>query len=194
MNEHVAVWPRLWLAAVVVAVATLSTLSARADEDAQIRRGFEIVGEIFPRGIRDLNLVGKDRELVGLGSYVVNTTGCNDCHTYPNWAPGGNPFAHEPKQINTAGYLAGGRPFVPPGVVSANITPDKPGPKGRPAGLTRDQFLQVMRTGHDPDDPSGQLLQVMPWPLYQWKTNLELLAMYEYLSAIPSVGWPKPGS
>jgi hypothetical protein len=51
-----------------------------------------------------------------------------------------------------------------------------------------------MRTGHDPDDPKDQLLQVMPWPLYQWKTDLELRAMYEYLSAIPSVGWPKPGS
>jgi hypothetical protein len=27
----------------------------------------------------------------------------------------------------------------------------------------------------------------MPWPLYQWKTDRELTAMYEYLRVIPSL-------
>ena len=81
----------------------------------------------------------------------------------------------EPEQINTKGYLAGGRDF---GVaVSANITPDG---AGKPAGLTLAQFLHVMRTGEDPDR-SGRLLQIMPWPLYQWKTDRDLTAIYEYL-------------
>jgi hypothetical protein len=43
-----------------------------------------------------------------------------------------------------------------------------------------------MRKGHDPRDPPDDVLQVMPWPLYRWKTDLELTAMYEYLRAIPS--------
>ena len=40
-----------------------------------------------------LNLQGKDLALVGLGSYIVNGQGgCNDCHTNPPYAEGGNPF------------------------------------------------------------------------------------------------------
>jgi hypothetical protein len=164
----------------------LITSAARADDENQIRRGFEIAPV-------PLNLWGKNRMLVGLGSYLVNTTGCNDCHTHPNWATGGNPFLGQAEQINTAQYLAGGRVFTTPAgtFVSANITPDH---AGRPAGLTLAGFFSVMRTGHDPDDPPGDLLQVMPWPLYRWKTDRDLIAMYEYLRAIPSLpDNPVPG-
>ena len=78
-----------------------------------------------------LNLAGLDRDLVGLGSYLVNAAGgCNDCHTNPPFAPGGDPFAGQPKRINVARYLAGGTPFGN-GIVSRNITPDR---KGLPAG------------------------------------------------------------
>jgi hypothetical protein len=189
MEEHVAVWPHVWLMAAVVTATMLSISSARADrtdEDAQIiRRGYEIIDEIFPRGKKDLNLAGKDRELVGLGSYYVNTNGCNDCHTYPNWAAGHNPFNGEPQQVNTDRYLAGGRPFGSDSygpIVSANLTPDL---SEKPAGLNWWEFRNVMRTGHDPH-VDGRLLQVMPWPIYRWKTDPELRAMYEYLRAIPS--------
>ena len=93
----------------------------------------------------------------------------------------------QPKQINTAVYLSGGRQFLKSDgtvlVTSANITPDKW--TGRPAGLTLAGFLEVMQTGHDPKD--GDILQVMPWPLYQWKTGRDLTAMYEYLRVIPSL-------
>ena len=47
------------------------------------------------------------------GSYIVNTGGCNDCHTNPEFAPGGNPFLGEPEQINVDRFLAGGREFGP---------------------------------------------------------------------------------
>ncbi|HJZ68208.1 MAG TPA: hypothetical protein VKF81_08815, partial [Blastocatellia bacterium] len=53
-----------------------------------------------------------------------------------------------------ANYLAGGVHFGP--FVSANLTPD---PSDKPARLTFDQFLHVLRTGDDPDHP-GFLLQV----------------------------------
>ena len=85
--------------------------------------------------------------------------------------------------------MAGGRPFGPDPfdpniqIVSANITPDK---NGRPAGLTLADFLDVMHTGNDPDDPTRKL-KVMPWPLYRWKTDRDLIAIYEYLRAIPSI-------
>jgi hypothetical protein len=165
----------------LVAVCT----AARADE-SQIKRGFEIV----PAGVQ-LNLAGKNRALVGLGSYLVNTTGCNDCHTHPAYAPGGNPFAGQPELINAGQYLAGGRTFPPSPFVSANITPDF---AGRPAGLTLQQFIQTLRTGHDPNDPPREILQIMPWPVFGKKTDRDLTAIYEYLSAIPSLpDNPNPG-
>lgn len=82
--------------------------------------------------------------------------------------------------INAARYLAGGTQFD--SVLFANITPDC---SGLPAGLTSDRFVELVRTGVDPED--GQLLQVMPWPIYRNLEDLELRAIYEYLSAIPHV-------
>ena len=195
MEMPIVARPGMWIA--VVAVATMLQVPAgRADEIGQILRSYEIIFEIFPKKTK-LNFAGKDWALVGLGSYLVNSTGCNDCHTHPNWTMTGNPYNGQQEQINTAEYMAGGRQFGPDPVdghivYSANITPDG---KGKPAGLTLAQFLQVMRTGHDPyPDYPGRLLQVMPWPLYQWKTDLELTSMYEYLRAIPSLpDNPNPG-
>lgn len=127
------------------------------------------------------------RDTVGYGSYIVNAQGgCNDCHTAPPYAPGGNPFAGEPEQINAERYLGGGTPFGP-GIVSANITPDA---NGRPAGLTYLQFReQVMRRGQDPHEP-GEILQVMPWPVYGKMASCDLLAIYEFLKAVPRVRNP----
>ena len=85
------------------------------------------------------------------------------------------------KQVNVNCYLAGGTAFGP--FVSRDITPWE---NGMPAGLTFDAFRHVIRTGEDPDNP-GQLLQVMPWPVYQSMTDRDLRAIYEYLSAIPAI-------
>ena len=135
----------------------------------------------------DLRLRGKNRLLVGLGSYLVNAGGgCNDCHTHPSFAPGGDPFKGETEIINTAQFLAGGRQFGP--ITSSNITPDE---HGRPAGLTFEQFEHLLRTGEEED---GKILQVMPWNVYGKLTRFDLRAIYEYLSAIPSLpDNPDPG-
>jgi hypothetical protein len=154
-----------------------------AAEAARIGRGFRVAP------VR-LDLRGKDPLLVGLGSYLVNTAGgCNDCHTNPPFAPGGDPFAGEPKQVNTTNYLAGGVAFGP--FTSRNLTPDAT--NGLPAGLTYDQFRETIRTGRDLKQlhPEIPLLQVMPWPVYQTMTERDLRAIYEYLRAIPHA---EPGS
>jgi hypothetical protein len=149
-----------------------------AGDNSRIKRGFDIAP------VR-LNLGKKNRALVGLGSYIVNAQGgCNDCHTWPNYAEGHDPFLGQPVQVNTDGYLGGGRPFGP--FVSRNITPDE---NGLPAGLTRDEFIEAIRTGVDKD---GELLQVMPWPVYHDMTDHVLNAIYEYLSTIPSLDGPGP--
>ena len=146
-------------------------------ENSRIQIGYEIAPV-------PLNLAGLDPALVGLGSYIINANSvCSDCHTWPNYAPGGNPFLGQPEQINTADYLGGGRPF-PGGIVSRNLTPDPV--TGLPAGLTLDDFMNVIHTGIDPESPPD-LLKVMPWPTFRNMRDRDLMAIYEYLSAIPSV-------
>jgi hypothetical protein len=149
------------------------------DSESKIQQGFAIAPV-------PLDLRGKNRALVGKGSYIVNAQGgCNDCHTEPAFARGGDPFLGEPKQVNAANYLGGGRHFGPD-IVSRNITPDD---HGLPSGLTRDQFITALRTGIDKD---GAILQVMPWPVYGDMTDGDLNAIYEYLSSIPSLSGPGP--
>ena len=160
----------------------------REDEgELEVQIGFAI----SPIPLSSLDLKGKDPELVGLGSYIVNSQGgCNDCHTCPSYAPGHNPFAQlfggvmGDGQINSKNYLGGGVPFGP--IKSRNITPDA---TGKPEGLTLEQFEIALRTGHDP--LSGALLNVMPWPIYRFMTGRDLDAIYTYLSAIPHA---TPGS
>jgi len=116
-----------------------------------------------------LNLAGKDRALVGLGSYLVNAVAsCNDCHNpgpggASGYLPNGNPFLLPPpagpyggrKLTNPATYLGGGRDFGPlpadpfAHIISRNLTPDK---TGRPAGgHSLVEFFTIMRTGVDMD-------------------------------------------
>jgi hypothetical protein len=93
----------------------------------------------------------------------------------------------QPKQIDVVNYLRGGRPFpaVDPTGVENPITSRTLRPEnGLPAGLTFNQFVDVMRNGTDYDHP-GRLLQVMQWPIFQNMTDRDLLAIYEYLSAVP---------
>jgi hypothetical protein len=102
MAKSISIWSLVQWAAVFFVSSIAVAPAVHADDESQIKRGFEIAPV-------PLKLAGKNRALVGLGSYLVNTTGCNDCHTYPNWGDGGNPFKGEPEQINTKGYLAGAR-------------------------------------------------------------------------------------
>jgi hypothetical protein len=176
---------------VLIFVGYARTIDAQASsETSQIQIGMHIAP------VR-LDLTGKNRALVGLGSYIVNAQGgCNDCHTWrtttippnfgSNYEEGGDPFLGQPEQIYTAGYLAGGRPFGP--FTSRNLTPNG---NGLPARLTLDDFIKTMRTGVDSKNghPAiSPLLQVMPWPVYANMTDRDLTAVYEFLRSIPCVG------
>ncbi len=172
---------------VFLAAALMPDTRVRAEDDgpghdSRIRQGFAIAA--LP-----LDLRGKNPALVGLGSYYVNAVAsCADCHTnLPQYLPGGNPFLGQRKEINLANYLTGGRPFpaadpthVENPIVSRSLRPEN----GLPAGLTLDQFADVMRNGTDYDHP-GRLLQVMGWPIFQNMTDRDLLAIYSYLGALP---------
>jgi hypothetical protein len=187
-------------------------VSARDDDDhgeSRVEQGLAIAPV-------HLNLDGKNRALVGLGSYIVNAhVPCNECHgagpAITQFLPGQNPYFGQPAVINPATYFGGGRDFgaIAPGaahIISRNLTPDKTGlPVG---GHTFAEFVQIMRTGVDMDNlhptcppgivntsciPApfrGDLLQTMPWPGLKNLTDHDLRAIYEYLSAIPCVAGP----
>jgi hypothetical protein len=204
------------VAAFVAIVLAMSIRSPRVQADdegkndeSKIQIGFDIAPV-------PLNLAGKDRRLVGLGSYIVNAANdCNACHnsgTTPNfeYLPGGNPYFNQRKVVNPATYLGGGQNFGPvgpppsPDIITRNLTPDNTGrPEG---GHTFKEFLQIIRDGKDFDHlhpncsatitancipaftgVDGDLLQIMPWPYYQSMTDHDLLAIYTYLSAIPCI-------
>ena len=175
-------------------------------EESKIQQGYAIAPV-------PLNLEGKDRALVGLGSYIVNAhADCNGCHLAPvgpAYVPGGDPYeGQKPTKVSPNGYLGGGIPFdvllptgIPSGAVvfSRNLTPDKTGrPEG---GHTFEEFRQIIRTGGDmdhlhpilPAPLDGAVLQVMPWPVFQNMTDHDLRAVYEYLSAIPCFAGPPSG-
>ena len=177
-----------WIAALTLTTGATSDDRrddrGRGDDDSRIQRGFEIAPV-------PLNLHGKNRALVGLGSYLLNAVGdCNGCHAGPSgqFAAGGDPFQGQPKVINQAAYLAGGTPLFGPIVLPRNLTPDHTGrPEG---GAYFEEFRNIMRTGIDPDRAHpqfGPYLQVMPWPAFQSMTDMDLRAIYEYLSAIPCI-------
>ena len=74
-----------------------------------------------------VHVTKRNRELVGLGSYIVNAQGaCNDCHTCPSYSV--DPFTKGAVKgtVNAGNFLAGGVAFQTPGglFVSPNLTPD----------------------------------------------------------------------
>src|SRR5258708_6484758 len=96
--------------------------------DSRIQRGFDIAPV-------HLNLEGKNRALVGLGSYIVNANvPCNECHgagpALNQFLPGDNPYFGQTAVIDPPPYLGGGRRFPPPlpaspVTTSPNLTPPK---------------------------------------------------------------------
>jgi hypothetical protein len=152
---HETIWRFLFLAAVVA--LCLGTMLVRSpqvraqndnnqgnqgnDDESKIKQGFAIAPV-------KLNLEGKNRALVGLGSYIVNAQGdCNGCHTLSpaaEYTASGNPYLLSPPfsgkvTVDPTHYLAGGQDFGPfpggpgsiPHLYSRNLTPDKTGlPEG----------------------------------------------------------------
>jgi len=175
--EHV------WKAAVAVAVAGaialcgmfMSSPRVHADDDQDlVTIGFNIAPV-------KLNLSGKDPDLVGLGSFIVNAQGdCNGCHTasptgseYGTTSTSNNPYLlfpnRPPWKVQAQYYLGGGQNFGPagPGISSGAYDSSMFGPGLGPNIITRNltpdhtglpegghtlpQFLTIIQTGHDYD-------------------------------------------
>jgi hypothetical protein len=170
----------VFVTALIVSAGLVGAVTIAAQGASRISRGAEIAPV-------PLNLNGLNPALVREGSYIVNALGgCNDCHTVPSYADGGNPFFGQPEVVNAPCYLAGGAAFGP--FISRNLT-------RVPALRTLEQFKDLMRNGTDYRQPPDgtPILQVMPWPVYGKMSDRELEAIYEFLRAIPVIN-PRPAS
>lgn len=135
------------------------------------------------------------------GRYLVNTSGCADCHTplkmgtngpEPNMARhlSGHPQAlviAAPVQPPAGPWMAvvanSGTAFSGPWGVSfaANLTPDPETGLGR---WSENDFVQTIRTGRHLGR-GRQVLPPMPIPVYSQMTDEDLKAMFAYLQTLP---------
>jgi len=187
--------------------AKLSSKRVHADDDPNSEAVQVAIGlRIAPSFI---NMEGKDPNLVGLGSFIVNAQAdCNGCHGSDpanEYLPMNNPFFRKPNnhpvKFNQATYLNGGQNFGPagPGIVQDVTSPLYGLPEG---GRDLETFMKIIRTGHDFDQlhpncggnvtdncysapVDGSLLQVMPWPKFRNMTDHQIEAIWTYLSTVP---------
>ena len=174
MKRSLIVFALLFVAALIVRIveAPVHGQGQGNGGSSEIQAGASAV----PPGIT-LNLEGKNPSLVYQGSYYVNgISDCVGCHNGPD-PDNSIPLAER--------YLAGGQDFEI--VRTRNLTPDA---NGLPAGLTFQQFVEVIREGRDfkelpPKIGDPDTLIIMPWEAYRHGTDRFIRAVYEYLRSIP---------
>ena len=116
------------------------------------------------------------------GRYLVQISGCNDCHT-PGYLLG---------RADPSRFLGGSDIGIEaPGVgtfVAPNLTPDKGSGLGN---WDKQEIVTAIRTGVRPD---GRVLApIMPWRGYAALTDTDASAIVEYLRTLPPVVHKVPG-
>lgn len=145
---------------------------------------------------------------VARGQYLVNTSGCHDCHTPLKLGPNGpepdmslmlsghpaalqmppvpalpeGPWMTVSSATNTAWAGPWGVSFT------ANLTPDAETGLGT---WTYENFRDTIRTGRH-RGRGRPLLPPMPWPAYSNFTDADMVAVYAYLRTIPPIRNPVP--
>jgi hypothetical protein len=142
-------------------------------------------------------------ELIKRGGYLVNTSGCHDCHSPKVMTPKGP--EPDPERLLSGHPSALPLPVVnkealkdwvlfnqhqtaiagPWGVsFSANLTSDETGI----GNWTEEQFFRALRKGkYKGLEGSRTLLPPMPWQVYGTMTNTDIRAMFEYLKSTKPV-------
>ncbi|EAZ80498.1 c-type cytochrome [Algoriphagus machipongonensis] len=118
---------------------------------------------------------------VAYGKYLVNASGCAECHT---------PVT-EQGQIIPELMFSGGRVFGnPDGSIlrSSNITQDATGIKDWTEERFVNQFKQYVDSGYvAPKIPAGEFNSIMPWIMYGGMKEDDLKAIYAYLKTIEPI-------
>lgn len=118
-------------------------------------------------------------DTVQYGGYLVNASGCMECHTQVKKG-----------QIIPALAFSGGREFdLPMGITkSANITPDKNTGIGN---WTAEQFVTRFKTYADPANitklPTNMPNTIMPWTMYAGMDSADLRSIFKYLQTVKPI-------
>ena len=146
--------------------------------------------------------ISKD-SLVRLGEYLVNTIGCDDCHSPKKMGPQGpevdleRRFSGHPANVllekvnpaDTKSYILFNpmlTAYVGPWGVSyaANLTSDETGI----GNWTEEQFFRALREGKSKGLSNGRpLLPPMPWMNFKNLKDNDLRAIYYYLKSTKPV-------
>lgn len=142
-------------------------------------------------------------QIVERGRYLVNTMGCDDCHTPKKMTPQGpvpdadrrfmghpadEPFSYDDakKKMIAGEHVAVFSPGLtaaagPWGVsYGANLTPDETGI----GSWTEAQFFKAIREGKSKGmDGTRPLLPPMPWPNYAQLSDDDLKAVFAFLKS-----------
>jgi hypothetical protein len=144
-----------------------------------------------------------DNTTVARGKYLVNTSGCHDCHTPFKLGPNGpepdmsrmlsghpEALVMPPAPTLPAGpwlvtSAATNTAFAGPWGVSftANLTPDADTGLGQ---WTLKDFMSTIRTGRHMGR-GRPVLPPMPIPVYNNFTDADLEAVYAYLRTVPTI-------
>jgi cytochrome c5 len=146
-----------------------------------------------------------DPAKVARGKYLVNTSGCHDCHT--PFKPTADGSGAEPDMSRMlSGHPESLKmppaPKLPPGPwlvtmaatntafagpwgtsFTANLTPDMASGLGE---WTLKDFVSTIRTGRHMGR-GRQILPPMPIPVYSQMTDADLEAIYSYLRTVPPI-------
>ncbi len=163
---------------------------------------------ILAVGLFSNGLVAQEADPLARGEYLVNTSGCHDCHT--PWIMGANgpePDMSRALSGHPSDMKIVGPAELPEGWVSAanatntawsgpwgvsytaNLTPHPE--TGVLREMNESQFIDTIRNGRH----MGQgrpILPPMPWPAYRNMTNEDLSAIYHYLQKITPIRNPVP--
>lgn len=141
-------------------------------------------------------------DAVARGKYIVNTSGCHDCHT--PWAMGpdgpapdmtrmlsGHPEGTElpppptPSGPWIASFVGTNTAWAGPWGISytANLTPDPETGLGK---WTVDTFRDAIRSGRHMGR-GRPILPPMPWAVYRNMTDEDLAAVFAYLQSVPPI-------
>ena len=144
-------------------------------------------------------------DLIKRGEYLVQITGCNDCHSPKKPGPNGpelipelilsgnsehTPVPHGDKNMISQGFAVFAPDLTasagPWGVsFSANLTPDTTTGIG---GWTEEQFKKALTQGKFKGQDGGRtLLPPMPWRNYGKMNDDDVKAIFTYLKSIKAV-------
>ena len=143
-------------------------------------------------------------EMVKRGDYLVNSVGCDDCHSPKRFGPKGPEIIPElrlsgypsnrPVQKPDSNVVKQGWMLFAPDLTSAvgpwgvsfaaNLTPDETGI----GNWTEHNFLTALRHGKAKGlENSRDLLPPMPWFAYKNFTDEDIKSIFAYLKSLPAV-------